>query len=474
MGLPNPNSIFPPTDKTLQEELDRYGNLYAARSIDLEAGAKDNNLGTTANPNSPATRRVKANLCADIAQTAASLLIGNGISCTFENPENEQYVEALLTGGLESRFLESAETASVYGGAFLRLVADPTISPTPYVTVVEPNRVAAEWVDGTLIEATTWTEIRKSDGGEIVRFVETRNNKTRTIECGVFVGNRGNLGAQVPLNTFEETAHFQDTTRYPAGVDTMVAYWSNGYPNRRYPWLPIGRSDFQGSESLLAAADLAVTEAVRDLRLSRTRVIVPSGSLKSVPTGDRETYTELDGVDPATGGISIVQGNIRSQQIQEILDGFKTQIVSDAGYAPQSFGLGDYGSGESGTALRVRERRTISTTEAKRRLATPAIENVVRNLLALANTIYGEQVDAETPTIVWPEIVTDDPLATAQTITSLLTAGAISIRDAVRRANPDITDEEVEQKTRTIYAERGLTSDLLEPSSNPYGTQPGF
>lgn len=474
MGLPAAGSHFPPTDRQLQEELDRYAAYYAGRNVGTTPASEETNLGTVAKPATAEGKRVKANICAEIAQTVATLTLGTGVSCEFAgNPENQAYVETLLTSGLEGRFLEAAETASAFGGGFLRLVADPTIAPTPYVTVVEPNRVAPEWVDGILVGATIWTEIASSDMGEVVRYVEYRSNRERRIDRALYVGNRNNWGQQKPLSAHPETAHLEESTPYPAGVDTMVAYWANIYPNRRYPWLAVGRSDFQGSESLLAAANDAVTEADRDLRNSRTRVIVPSGSLKASNGEDREIYTELDGVDPATGGITIVQGTVRSGDIQAALDLFKAQVVSAAGYAPQSFGLGDYGSGDSGTALRVRERRTISTTEAKRRLATPVIETVVRNLLALSVSVYGfDGLTVETPTVVWSEIVSDDPLQMAQSIQTLVNSHAISIETAVRLAQPDLDDEGVAAEVGKIMDENGLSAEQILGTVET--TLPGF
>ena len=58
------------------------------------------------------------------------------------------------------------------------------------------------------------------------------------------------------------------------------------------------------------------------------------------------------------------------------------RVVSSAGFAPCRSVRGDLGNAQSGTALRVREGKTISTIQAKRRYLLPAVLDMVKTFVA--------------------------------------------------------------------------------------------
>ena len=61
------------------------------------------------------------------------------------------------------------------------------------------------------------------------------------------------------------------------GIKRLTAvYVPNMLPNRLYRGSFLGRSDFSGVEGLMDALDECYTSWIRDLRLGRGRIIVPS------------------------------------------------------------------------------------------------------------------------------------------------------------------------------------------------------
>src|SRR5690606_41985538 len=106
---------------------------------------------------------------------------------------------------------------------------------------------------------------------------------------------------------------------------------------------------------------------------------------------DREIFTSLD-IDPASAqsaGITPSQFAIRTEEharaALELLD----RIISAAGYSPQSFGLKIEGRAESGTALRLRERKSLVTREKKARYWKPVLEDVLQMMLAIDREVVG-------------------------------------------------------------------------------------
>lgn len=476
MPLPKNGMQWAPPSVT-RDELERWADLYAGRSI----GKKDiiTPDPDLANANSEADkerRRVRAGLAADIANTSASLVMkGLSLRITEEplSPDeaaqaDDRLAEIIESSKLDLRLLEGAEISAALGGVYLRAVADPSLTSEPYITVIDPTRVEPVFVDGHLVAATFWTEIR-IDGTTIYRWVEYRDNRTRTIETGLYRGTTFNIGTRVPLDSIPETTGLPDQSTYPQGVERMVWYVPNAFPNRRHIASPQGRSDIQGAESLCAAVDVVLTSLVRDIRLGRARIIVPTSALTpgaaagngSTWNAEKEVFTQLD-VDPQEQKIEMLQGEIRTTEHLEAAIAMVERAVTIAGYSPQTFGLNISGSAESGTALKVREARTIATTEAKRKYWTPVIADIAYHLLVLDSVVFGNSVVPGKPRVEWAPVRDDDPLEHAQTIDTLMRAKAISVETAVRRANPELPEVEVESETARILQEAGLSLNAID------------
>ena len=482
MSLPTPGATWPPPSVT-RDEIKAWADRYAGRTLgksDVLNPEPDPDLGSAGSERDPERRRVRGGLAADIAATSASLLMGKNINLRVEGDEAAQAADDRLNLLMESaataaRLLEAAEIAAAMGGVYLRVVADPAVAPTPYITVIDPTRVDPIFVDGRLVAATMWTDLR-IDGVTVWRWVEHRDNRTRTIESGLYRGTQVNLGAKMPLNSIPETQGLTEESTYPAGVERMVWYVPNVLPNRRHPASPQGRADIQGAESLCASVDVILTSLIRDVRLGRTTATVPADALTPLgPLGagsrwnfEREIFTTLD-VDPSSeaGRITLLQGAIRTQEHIDAALHMVERAVTMAGYSPQTFGLNIDGNAPSGTALKVREARTIATVEAKRRYWTPVIADLAYTMLALDAAIYGTPVTPAVPTVEWPAVRDDDPLERAQTIETLMRARAISVESAVRQAQPGLDEDSVTAETERILTEQGLSFDLSLPGELP-------
>ena len=224
----------------------------------------------------------------------------------------------------------------------------------------------------------------------------------------------------------------------------------NVLPDKRRPTSPQGRADVEGCESLLDALDETYTSWMRDIRLGKSRIVVPADALEPAVFGggrgagksfdaDREVFTELE-VDPQHMDITPVQFDLRTAEHAETALHLFERIVSEAGYSPQTFGLKIEGRAESGTALRLREARTFKTMARKQRYWAPALADVCELLLILDGAIFGRPVTPERPRVTWPE-ETATPQEVAQTLTLLRTAEAASTETMVRMLHADWADE---------------------------------
>ena len=218
------------------------------------------------------------------------------------------------------------------------------------------------------------------------------------------------------------------------------------------------------------AIDEAYTSWMRDVRLGKSRIIVPTEYLERRGRGrgasfdiDAEIFTALE-IDPnsETKGIEKVQFEIRDQQhrttVMELID----RAVTAAGYSPQSFGINIEGRAESGTALKLRERKSFTTQGKKQRYWTPPLEEILEKLQILDTEIFNKQYTPMKPRVEWQDAVQQDVRESATVIESLHRAQAASLETKVRLLNPELSEEEVGDEVLKIATNFNLADDSVE------------
>lgn len=472
-----------------------------------------------------ATAQLHATLAADIASTSADLLFGEppdllvpdvGLARAIERRNTgtaapgEGDLPAWPTGatlatsevvaaqdrldeladtlGLANRLLEGGEVCAATGGVYLRPVWDLGAADHPLLTLIDADRGVPDFRYGELV-AVTFVEEVHTEGlaGADVVWRHLERHEPGVILHGLYVGDRGTLGRQVPLGDHPATQNLLPEVPVPVEVTggrpgIMPRFVPNVLPNRRHRRYPIGRSDYAGCEPFLDALDETWTSWMRDLRLGQARLLVPDEFLTPVggrPGSERqfgsaagvggqgsargfdvdaELLTGLNIADLSELGgdaITKVQFDIRVEQHERTALALTEHIISTAGYSPQTFGLHIEGRAESGTALRIREGKTWRTQGRKQRYWAPALSSVLEVLLALDRVMYGRPTPVVRPMVGWQELA-DDPQGTAQWVNTLATARAASIETRVRLSQPGLDDDQVAAEVQRIKAEEGL------------------
>lgn len=448
------------------------------------------------------SRAMHAAVAADIVTTSADLLFGEPIDLVIPEPEvtgeesaTEDHAETQAEADarevtqarlnelrddidLDGKLLVSAEIAAGMGGVWLRPVWDRTLADHPLLTVIEPSQAVPEYrLGGHLVAVTFWEVVGKETGDVVWRHLERHETyvedgvRRGVILHGLYRGSSDRLGKQETLTAHEATANLEPLVPVPDGVSPLIPrYMPNVLPNRQFRTVPIGRADFDGVEPELDSIDETWSALMRDVRMGVARVFAREGTLERVAPGagtgrtfnvDRELIVETEQDPDAAGApVSLIQAAIRQADHLAIVRALVEQAVSAAGYSPQTFGLDVDGQAESGTALNVRERKTFRTLGKKRRNAARAVAEVLEVLLQLDAALFDRQIVPVRPRVGWPDL-TSDQKTTAEWVQLLRTAQAMSIESAVRAAQPDLTDPEVEEEVARIMAE----SQLAEPDT---------
>jgi hypothetical protein len=161
-----------------------------------------------------------------------------------------------------------------------------------------------------------------------------------------------------------------------------------------------------------------------------------------------------------------VNPEIRASARIEVCENLIRQILSLAGYAPQSAGLDIEGRAESGTALNVRERKSIRTSETKKTFWWHAINDVVRAMLRLDKKVFRSSINTEIEfSVVLPANNQPDISQLAQVVEQLERAGAASIQTKVDMLHPDWTEQQKEEEIERIQAEHSFAAQMEMPSA---------
>lgn len=219
--------------------------------------------------------------------------------------------------------------------------------------------------------------------------------------------------------------------------------------------------------------DEAYSSWMRDIRLGKARTIVPAEYLKRKPQEmldglaqsaswefdqDVETYVAIDMTDQNGNvpGITLQQFAIRSGEFAASCEELMRNIVTMAGYAPQTFGMDITGMAQSGTALHIREKKSYDTRGKKQTYWKSPLETIMTAMIHLDNALWpdkGSDAD-DTVRVRFADNAANDLSSLAQTVSMMAGAQAISTEMMVEMLHPDWTQKAIGEEVARIKGEQ--------------------
>lgn len=433
-------------------------------------------------PPSVAEPRTKLHvpLATDISQVSSDLLFSEPITITHDDKQTQEQLTKLLNDTLHVQLIESAEVCSGLGGVYLRAVWDKDVDPDrPWISGIHADAAVPDWNYGRLQAVTFWRELKR-DGNVVIRHLE--RHEKGVIYHAVYEGSPEMLGRKASLGSFPETKDIPVDTdgAIDTGIELLTAvYMPNIKPNRLWRNQPanchLGRSDYSGIEGVMDALDETWSSLLRDIRLGKGRVFVPSVYLESQQPGqgaffdpNREIYEQLNMLpDGSSTQLTVAQFEIRVEEHMTTADRLVRQAIGTAGYSPQSFGLeGDVAV--TATEVSARYRKSLGTRDKKILYARPPIQEILRVEAELGRVHFGWPTSGEkTPDVIFPDAVQPDPEQNARTIQLLDAARAASIETKVIMANPDRKDdtEWIKNEVGKIMEENQIGPKFEQPDT---------
>lgn len=383
--------------------------------------------------------------------------------------------------GFLNVLLEAAETCAAMSGVFLKLDIEPDLVRIPIVSIITPLQAIPYFWRGRLWKVLFFRTVKETDSGAIWRLFECRKreNGKLVIEYKLYKGTDDRVGREVDMRSIDETADLGlEPVTY--AIDGLACvYIPNMRPNRFMPGSPLGINDYSGAITLMDSLDFAWTSWMRDIEMGMAQILVdeelierPQGGIitQDSPSSAarfnkfQRAFLKLNMSSWRMGGENVkpiepVQFDIRVDEHLKTCESLFLQIVSLSGYSPQTFGVVEYGrQTDSGTALRIRERKSLLTREKKSRYWQPALWDLfwqMQQLDIVSNLSSSYQI--QEVGIELQDSVVSDEREQSETLRNLDQAKAISTWQKIKRLHPDWDDKDIEEEVDRILEDQGLS-----------------
>lgn len=408
----------------------------------------------------------------------------------WTHPAQDRLDTIMAADETHAELLKSGEYAAALGGAYLAVTWDTKLRQNVRIRAYAADCAIPDFQDGILTGVTLWTQYERNT--DVYRLLERHDYGT--ISFTLWKGGQKNLGEIVPLNTLQETAHYNgfrtpaeladalvnpgsysETVTVATGVNELaVVYYPNDLPQTEWRKLGVlanlGRSDFVGNEERFDNLDQIFSSFMRDIENGGGRVIVPEAYLETGQPGtgaqfdkNRQYYSGINALgssgDPLSSQLTISQFDIRVEEHVSAMDAVKRLIADKCGYSPQHLGLqpSSHSTGPK-TATEVEADFTASelTRDKKSLYIKPALAKLAQVALAIDGVVFpgkgGGWYD-DLPDIEFAPISQIDVQKNATVVSLLYAAEAASRKTRVQIAHPDWDDGQVAEEVSLIEDE---------------------
>lgn len=488
-------STFPPDEWTYWfDKYQEWGSWYSGEIQNLLAYYSTKLLGPNLNSNlfwckldlQERAEAIHFPIAGDIASMSSNLLFSEAPKLIYEenNKAGERIKYFLEDNGFINQLLEGAELNAAFSGCFLKLDIDTRLSKLPLLSVITPMNAFPTFLRGRLWEVLFYREV-KTQKDSIYRLFENRKRTSDgsgyIVEYKLYKGGEGKLGYSVDLNSIEEVASLNLKDIVHNNVNGLgVVYVPNMRPNKLVPGSSLGINDYHACISLMDSLDFAWTSWIRDIELGMGQIFVDEELLQREDTGAfgtdksilnafsklQKCFLSLNMSNYRMAGsnvkpIDVVQFEMRVEEHVKSCAEMTKQIINMSGYSLSTFGFDTDGRAESGTALRIRERKSWLTREKKGRYWQPAIVGLLLQMQQLDNSINTVYYNPEIVGVEIEDSIIIDVKEQSETVRNLEQAKAVSTMVKVKMLHPEWNNEEIEAETSRILDESGIGGETF-------------
>ena len=406
-------------------------------------------------------------IASDIASTSANMLFSGPV--TVDSGANQTRMdETLQWNKLQRRLSQAAEVAAAMGGVYLKVDSADDVG-VPVISIRYPDMTEGFFhVNGDLKSVIFSRQFIEGDENFVLFETRTTEGDDLIIKYQLHkLSSSGALGKALSLSQTAETENLKSETRARNFGGLGAVYIPNALPNKMFLESNEGICDFAQTIPLMDALDEAYSAWMNDVTLGRGRVFVDEELLNTTDKDKRRfdpyqramTKVQMTNTgDMNKMPIEVVQFAIRAEEYRKTTQDLAERIVSMSGYAPQSFGLQVDGRvPESGTALRLRERKSTITRNKKAWYWKQGLEQFLLEVQRFDNLFLNTQISPVRPTVELSEHQIQDKKEESEVARNLRQADAISTEQVVREVHPEMGEDDIQAEVRRIQGELGET-----------------
>lgn len=437
------------------------------------------------------------NLPEKIASAYGDLLFGQPPTFTPADPADGERMQS-MTETWAGELPAAEETCVSEGEVWWRLSRPPEL---PHPVLSWHSRVdVVPLLHGRVVLAAAFVS-QLDGGGRNVVFRHIEAHGRGVVRNLLFRGRKNALGVEVPLDRHPETADVAE--QWEHGLPGMLAGRIVNAWGRRPN---VGRSIYAGVWTQFLTLNEATSIGRENMRLTaKKRAVVPAsamrprqvdgvsagadrgdGSFEPIHQTSRPSFDAGEDVlvhDPLDADEGGAGGNAPFRILEYSFDAqaliaYKQDVVETTcmrcDLVPQFIGSGDFGQGNTGTALRVRLLPTTNAADAHGRPWDEELPVTTRTgalLEAMPAALGGvgreEWANAgATPAVERAAPLPDDENEVATRHATLKTADLISTETSLRERYPDREDDWYTEEVQRIHAD---TQAMIPPTFEPPG-----
>ena len=342
------------------------------------------------------------------------------------------------------------------------------VSQYPVIEFYEADVVDFHYRRGRLQEILFYTPFK--DGEKEYRLEETYGKGYVTYRL------LDEAGKEVPLDTLEETAIYEDTG---FDGDFMMAVPLIIFSSNR--WKGRGKALFDTKSDNLDALDEVISQWLDAIRKGRINRYIPEDMIPRDPKDGHtidpndfdNDYIAVGSMKKADVGnkIEISQPQISYEAYVNSYSGFLDLAIQGI-ISPATLGI-DLKKNDNAESQREKEKITLHTRNKIVDVLTQVIPELVAAVLMTHDNMTGQAVGKYEPSVKFGEYAAPDFDSTVETVGKAKNYGVMSTEKAVDELYGDtMTDEDKAEEVKRIKEEQGLT-EKEEPSVAGYDGMEG-
>ena len=420
-----------------------------------------------------------------LSKASSNLLFGEAPKIVAANQEDQQRLDLIVhKNKLIAQCRAAAVTSSSEGGVYLKLSVDPSTPvgrQVPRLQFLQEARVIPQFVANELIQATIITSWSEGNGRRVYRLLE--NHQPGIISYKLYLGSNTDIGSEIGLNSYDKTVNLDPEIE--TGIDELLVSY---IPNSLSVNSPFGVSDYaNGIDNLFYQFNDATSIAHRATQAGVPLTMMPRDILDENQNLNHEkTIIAVNKLADTLGEgdlskmIQTVQHNAQQDKFMSYANEVLDLLLLFSGLSGASFGREDVGNASSGTALKLKMASTLATAASKASFYEDSLSEMLRLAALLDSETVGDGnmikegynwVEADGMISVrLADGLPEDENETSAIIQKLRSAGVISIKEAIRKANPEWTEEQVDQELEDIQGDIGTETAAIGNALAPTQT----